>query len=113
MWGAEGVGGVGALGRVAYWGHYRLISRRLRQELVNALDGPALKQAASDTGLGVRSNRPRVYVVASLAGGTGSGIFLDLAFTARTLLKELGYAQPDLGGLVVTPPLKGHGERGM
>jgi hypothetical protein len=105
--------GMRALGRLAYWDNYRSIARRVRQELLHALDDPALKQAAADTGLGVRSNRPRVYVVASLAGGTGSGMFLDLAYTARALLKQLGYSQPDVVGLLLMPPADGPAARSM
>ncbi len=39
-----------------------------------------MTQTESATGLLRRTNRPRVYVVASLAGGTGSGMFLDVAY---------------------------------
>ena len=34
--------------------------------------------------LGIRTNRPRVYVVATPAGGTGGGMFLDMAYLARS-----------------------------
>jgi serine/threonine protein kinase len=97
--------GVRALGRLAFCDHYRSIARRLQQELEACTDPNALTAAARQTGLGVRSNRPRAYVVASLAGGTGGGVFLDLAYTLRALLKQLGYAQPDVVGLLLLPPV--------
>ncbi len=105
--------GVRALGRLAFCDNYRMIARRLRQELQNALDPEALKKAAADTGLGLRTNRPRVYVLAGLAGGTGGGMFLDLAYTIRYLVKQLGYEQPDVVGLFFLPPLEGHGARNI
>ena len=54
------------------------------------LDPENLASADHLTGLGVRTNRVRVYIVTSLAGGTGSGMFLDLAYTVRALLKQAG-----------------------
>jgi hypothetical protein len=47
----------------------------------------------------MRSNRPRVYLVAGLGGGTGSGMVLDLAYAVRHRLKRLGYENPDITGL--------------
>ena len=97
--------GVRALGRLAFCDNYRTIVRRLQMELDACLEPNALPGAARQSGLGLRSNRPRVYVVASLAGGTGSGIFLDLAYTLRAMLRQMGYAQPDVVGLLLLPPV--------
>ena len=99
--------GVRALGRLAFVDHYRTIVKRLRTELDGCLNPNALALAGRQTQLGVRSNRPRVYVVASLAGGTGSGMFLDLTYTVRTLLKQIGYEQPEVVGLLFLPPTEG------
>jgi serine/threonine protein kinase len=95
--------GVRALGRLAFCDNYRLILRRLQTELSLCLDPESLASADRQTGLGVRTNRVRVYIVTSLAGGTGSGIFLDLAYTIRALLKQAGYQQPDVVGLFLLP----------
>jgi serine/threonine protein kinase len=96
--------GLRALGRLAFFDNYRLLRRRLRSELQGCTAAPALLRAAEETGLGLRSNRPRVYVVTGLAGGTGSGMFLDLAYVVRDVLRELGYEQPDVQGLFLLPP---------
>jgi hypothetical protein len=95
-------GGVRALGRLAFCDHHRGLSRRLRGELQACVEAEALQAAARQTGLGIRSNRPRVYVVAGVAGGTGGGMFLDLAYTLRAQLKQLGYA-PDVVALLAVP----------
>ena len=97
--------GVRALGRLAFCDNYRTIVRRLQMELNACLDPAALQNAARQSGLGVRTNRPRVYVVANLAGGTGGGVFLDLAYTVRAMLRQMGYAQPDVVGLLLLPPV--------
>lgn len=95
--------GVRALGRLAFCDNYRLIARRLRSELNACMDPDALASALQQTQLGLRGNRVRVYIVASLAGGSGSGMFLDLAYTVRALLKQAGYAHPDVVGLLLLP----------
>jgi serine/threonine protein kinase len=95
--------GVRALGRLAFLDNYRAIVRRLQTELHACLEPGALAGAVQQTQLGLRTNRPRIYIITSLAGGTGSGIFLDLAYTMRALLKQAGYNQPDVVGLFLLP----------
>jgi hypothetical protein len=92
-----------ALGRLAFCDHYLTISRRLREELMACTNPDALTAAAKNTRLGPRTNQPRVYVITGLAGGTGGGMFLDLAYVARSLLKSLGFEQPDVVGLFLLP----------
>ncbi len=103
--------GVRALGRLAFCDNYRAIVRRLQTELDACLEPNALPGAARQSGLGLRTNRPRVYVVANLAGGTGGGVFLDLAYTLRAMLRQMGYAQPDVVGLLLLPPVDRHRTR--
>jgi serine/threonine protein kinase len=95
--------GLRTLGRLAFIDNYRPIAARLREDLEACLDPEALEASIKKTGLQLRSNRPRVYVVASLAGGTGSGIFIDLAYVVRGILKSLGYPQPHVIGLLLAP----------
>jgi hypothetical protein len=97
--------GLRALGRLAFVDNYRAIAQRLRGDLRGCTDPEALDEAVRHTGLGIRMNRPRVYVVTSLAGGTGSGMVLDLAYVVRTLLKQLGFERPEVVGLFFVPPL--------
>jgi serine/threonine protein kinase len=105
--------GVRALGRLAFCDNYRAISRRFQAELENALEPEALNRAARTTKLGIRTNRPRVYIVTSLAGGTGSGIYLDVAYTLRSIMRQMGYDQPDVVGLLLVPPVDGSRTRTM
>src|SRR5207244_3393341 len=96
--------GCRALGRLAFCDHYRLIAQRLRGELEALGDPEPVMAAARLTGLGMRTARPRVYVVASLAGGSGGGMFLDLAYVTRAALRDLGHADADLVGVFLLPP---------
>ena len=61
--------GVRAFGRLALFDNYRLIAQRVRQEIETFLTDVPLAEADKHTRLGLRSNRPRAYVVAGLAGG--------------------------------------------
>lgn len=95
--------GVRALGRLAFVDNYESIVRRLELELHACLTNECLSSAQEKTGLGVYSTAPRVYVVTSLAGGTGSGMFIDIGYAVRSLLKQAGYENPDVVGVFLLP----------
>ena len=97
-------GGVRGFGRLAFCDHYRTLGQRVRQEVETFLADDALDKAGAATGLGVRSNRGRVYVVAGTSGGTGSGMFLDLAYLIKTQLRGIGYRKPETVGVLLVPP---------
>src|SRR5262245_1391770 len=103
--------GVRALGRLAFCDNYRVIQRRLQAELEACRDPDRLKAAAEQSGLGLRSQRPRIVVVAGLMGGTGSGMFLDVAYAVRHLLRRLGFSQPDVNALFFVPHLDSRSSR--
>ena len=96
--------GVRAFGRLALFDNYRLVAQRVRQEIETFLNDEPLAKADKVTGLGLRSNRPRAYVVAGLGGGTGGGMFLDLAYLVRHELRQVGYLKPEVVGLFFVPP---------
>ncbi|HXG12689.1 MAG TPA: tubulin-like doman-containing protein [Gemmataceae bacterium] len=99
-------GGNRAMGRLAFVTNYPTLAARLRAELEACLDPEALTEAGRQTGLTLRTNRPRVYVVSNLAGGTGSGMFLDLAYTVRRLLRQMGCAKAEVVGLCLLPAVE-------
>jgi serine/threonine protein kinase len=92
------------LGRLAFFDYAREIEQRLKAELDAALVPDALIEADRRTKLGIRTNRPRVYIVATPAGGTGGGMALDMAYLARHLQRKLGYAKPEVIGVLMLPP---------
>lgn len=96
--------GLRCLGRLAFCDHYRAILKKFQSELDACLDPAAISETLARTGLDKRTNRPRVYIVANLGGGTGSGMFIDLAYAVRARLKRIGYHAPDVTGLLLTPP---------
>jgi hypothetical protein len=94
-------GGVRALGRLALFDNYRSIAERLRHELSECTHPGDIDGAGEKTSLPY--TRPRVFVVAGLGGGTGSGMFIDIAYAVRKLLGELGHSNPDIAGVFVLP----------
>lgn len=97
-------GGVRAFGRLALCDNYRLVAQRVRQEIEPFLSDEALDKAGESTGLGVASNRPRAYIVAGLAGGTGSGMALDLGYILKHELRSVGFRKPETVGVFLVPP---------
>jgi serine/threonine protein kinase len=95
--------GLRALGRLAFCDNYPIIVRRLREELQACAIPENLAASDCATGLGIRRYRPRVYIVTSLSGGTGGGMFLDLAYVVRHLMRQLGLGEPDVVGLCFLP----------
>ncbi len=108
----DSAGGVRAFGRLALFDNYRLIAQRVRQEIETFLTDNALTEAARNTKLGLRTNRPRAYVIAGLAGGTGSGMFLDMAYLLRHELRQVGYLKPEVVGMFFVPQADKKSPRG-
>jgi hypothetical protein len=99
------------LGRLAFANNGAAIASLLGTALEACTDEAQLTAAARRTGLGLRTNRPRVYIVSNLAGGTGGGMFLDAAYAARHRLQQLGYRRPDVRGLFLLPAVERTGAR--
>lgn len=105
--------GLRCLGRLAFCDHYRTLEQKLKTDLEALTQPESLDNAEAQTQLTLRTNQPRVYVVAGLGGGTGSGMFIDVAYAARHQLRQLGYTQPDFVGLFLLPPHSGPGSRSV
>jgi serine/threonine protein kinase len=107
--GQTSAGGWRALGRLAFVSCAATVAKRLRDELEACSAEPKLQEVARRTNLGLRSSRPRVYVVTSLCGGTGSGMFLDLASTLRRELQQIGHPRAEVIGVFLVPAVEGTG----
>ncbi len=91
------------LGRLALCDHYHAVRERIRSALTSFLSPAATESADRLTGLGIRSTFPRVYIVSSLVGGTGSGMLVDFAYLVRRELRQLGFGKPRVVGLLGVP----------
>jgi hypothetical protein len=95
--------GLRLMGRLAFCDHYRAIMGKVQAEIEAAVSLEALQQTEARTGLERRTNRPRVYIVANLAGATGGGMFLDVAYATRHRLQRMGYESAEIIGCLVVP----------
>lgn len=84
----QGAGQIRAYGRLGFFAN----AGRIRSHMQNALSAvmsPANRQIAERNHVGVSTDRINVIIVASLAGGTGSGTFLDTAYMLRHVLGQV------------------------
>ncbi len=77
-----------ALGRLAFCDNYQRLMARLRRDLQLALHPDSLYQTVSQTGLALRDNVPRVYVIGCASGGA-SGYLVDLGYAVRRIFQVL------------------------
>ncbi|MGO8673377.1 MAG: tubulin-like doman-containing protein [Capsulimonadaceae bacterium] len=96
----QGAGAVRARGRLAYFWNYQAIARKLEDE-IHMVTRDSSKETAIRNGLQVGEGIT-VYVVGSLLGGTGSGMFLDLAYTVRNKFRSLRMLE--MVGMFSIPP---------
>lgn len=94
----EVTGGMRPLGRLALVDH--------GTEVTDALRG-AIEELKECSG----ENELSVYVVGSLAGGTGSGMYIDVVHLLRHLLDEAGLEQHRVISLLTTNRLQGDPHR--
>jgi serine/threonine protein kinase len=81
--------GCRGLGRLAFADHVRALSQKIEADL------------AAITYL--TPGRPRVMIVSGVAGGTGGGMAVDMAYLARCLLRPFGETSAVLGWLLLPP----------
>lgn len=87
--------------------------RRIRSVIMQVTDADAIRQASEATNTKFVSGRIRIYVVASISGGTGSGISLDLGYGVQSLLGKLGLPRDDVYGILMYSTGRAAGSREM
>ncbi|MCI0464650.1 MAG: tubulin-like doman-containing protein, partial [Gemmataceae bacterium] len=69
-------------------------------EIQEATNPDVLYQSVTATGLALRDNNPRVYVIAA-AGGGNSGLLADLGYALRRLLAQMRHPEADVTALLL------------
>src|ERR1044072_285414 len=103
----DGAGQIRAKGRFSFFWEFNKIREKLKQAIIQVTNPQARVETAKlsfDKNLNLLLDDnwgPRVnfFLAASLAGGTGSGIFLDSAFLIRHIA-SLESFKPDITGLL-------------
>jgi len=91
--------GLRPLGRLAFADHARRTIQRIRLALSQAMDDSSVTESSEQTGYAFRSQAIRVYVVASISGGTGSGMSIDIGYAIKSLLEKLRIENATTTGL--------------
>lgn len=91
--------GMRPLGRLALVDHARQAVQRIRMALAAATAPEACDASQEQTGLEFAGQTPRVYLVASVSGGAGSGMSLDVACAVRAALMKMGAADAQVIGV--------------
>jgi eukaryotic-like serine/threonine-protein kinase len=92
--------GLRPLGRLALADHARQVGQRIRRAMSQALDSESIATSSAATGQEFRKSALRVVVVASISGGTGGGMALDIGYAVRTILQKLGISESRILGLI-------------
>ena len=88
------------LGRLAFVDHSREVMDVLRSLIGSITSKEALAASRDKTGMEFRADVPRIFVVTSISGGSGSGMVLDVAYAVRAVLAELGLSDKGLTGML-------------
>jgi serine/threonine protein kinase len=92
--------GTRALGRLAFADNQQRLLARLRREIQEATNPDAIYTTVTQTGLAIRDNTPRVYVMAA-AGGGSSGLLPDLGYGIRRLLAHMRHPDAPVNALLL------------
>ena len=99
------------LGRLALVDHSARLIDRLKRSLTKITNDESLAQCSRSSRLEFVSRQPRVFVVASSAGGTGSGMVLDTAYAIRTVLAKLDLPDANVHGILLHSTAQGQRDR--
>src|SRR5450830_1681834 len=94
---SSGAGQIRAVSRLYFFDKYTKIRDKIRLKLKALKAGLSHERQLAELGLRMETNRFRIVIVGSVAGGTGSGSFLDMGLLARWLARsEVGAADVEL-----------------
>jgi serine/threonine protein kinase len=91
--------GLRPLGRLAFADHARQAVQRIRMSLAQATDAESVRSSSEQTSIRFCSSAARVYIVASVSGGAGSGMSLDVGYAIRTALEKAGLNNAQVIGI--------------
>ncbi|MGL4513350.1 MAG: tubulin-like doman-containing protein [Lacipirellulaceae bacterium] len=92
--------GIRPLGRLALVDHARRAFQCVRGAAVSAVSEESLRTTLEATGVRFRDKALRVYVVASISGGTGSGMSLDVGYAVKSILSRLAIDDAQVIGVL-------------
>ena len=88
------------MGRLAFVDHFDRVKGRIVRAIQAAVHSEAVAATAQNSGLPFRSGPPKVFVISSISGGTGSGMVLDVGYLVRKILRDLGLSDDGVCGIL-------------
>lgn len=85
----KGAGQIRSISRLFFFDKYQEIKSAIKSKSNSLLDNVNSDSAQKRLGLNVQTGALKIVVVASTAGGTGSGSFLDLGYLSSLIGKEV------------------------
>ena len=95
---SDGAGAVRSVGRLALFQKIDIVHGALQGAVASAVE----VSAGRLTDRPIKGEKAKVYIICSLCGGTGSGLFLDMAYLARSALQAQGM-EVSVSGILVMP----------
>lgn len=85
---SKGAGQIRAVSRLYFFDKYRKVRDRIRTKLLALKNGLSNRDLFDRLGLKPGSEKMRIVIVGSVAGGTGSGSFLDMGLLAKSVATQ-------------------------
>ncbi len=92
--------GIRPLGRLALADHAPYIVEKIQHAIETCTSEAAIEESLETTGLPLSDLPVRVIVVASISGGSGSGMVIDLGYMTRQILIQLGHRDHSLSAFL-------------
>ena len=93
--------GLRPLGRLAFCDHFDSVYNQLEKSIREISKPENLATTADTLDIDPGSLTPRIIIVTSISGGLGSGMVLDLAYSARLLMHECGFEPDSVVGIML------------
>jgi hypothetical protein len=93
--------GLRPLGRLALADHVPELVGRLKTAISTMVSDDAIAASSQRMGQEIPSSAPQIVLIASITGGTGSGMLLDAAYAVRKVLDDLFISDASLTGVLL------------
>jgi len=94
----DGAGGIRSFGRLSFFCHYERIMDKLREKKAELERAASQNQGLKEFGVEMDAGETEIWLVFSVAGGTGAGMFMDVAFALKAQL-----AATNIRAVIVLP----------
>ncbi len=101
--------GIRPLGRLALVSNFKRVFSSLEKALKECTSAESAQQTIEGLGVPFAPGKPRVILLTSLSGGTGSGMLFDVAYAIRGMLSQAGFRTDHVDAVLMhsTPRNKG------